>query len=216
MMPSPGLLQFMDTEKITQAPWLQTSDEMHVPDIPDCSLGPWSIGRVSVDSHSALMANMRCIRDGHPEMAVRPGEYLRLVRDRTVVMSSTPMELASNLPAVENARGHCLINGLGLGIVAQSCALLERVDSVLVVEIDKTVIDLVGPHLDGGIEIVHADAMEFKPPRGRRYGMVWHDIWDDVTADNLPTMATLKRRYARRCDWQGAWHQELCRRLARE
>lgn len=216
MMPSMAMLPFMSTEKIAEAPWLRVPEEMRVPGIPDCSSGPWRIGRVTVDSHTALMANMRCIRDGYPETAIRAGEYIRLVRDGTVVMSNTPMELVSNYPAVQNARGRCLINGLGLGIVAQSCALLPGVESVVVIELDQRVIDLVRPHLDGGIEIIQADAMEYRPPRGERYGMVWHDIWDDISADNLIAMATLKRRYARRCDWQGAWQQEMCRRLARE
>ena len=35
-----------------------------------------------------------------------------------------------------------------------------------------------------------------------------HDIWDDICLDNLETMATLHRKYGRRCDWQGSWKRD--------
>jgi hypothetical protein len=34
--------------------------------------------------------------------------------------------------------------------------------------------------------------------KGKRYDMVWHDIWDDICSDNLEGMAKLHRKYGDR------------------
>jgi hypothetical protein len=64
-------------------------------------------------------------------------------------------------------------------------------------------------------EIIEADALTWKPPKGSFYGAVWHDIWPSISADNLPEMHALHRRYGRRCDWQGSWARGFCERLNR-
>ena len=75
-------------------------------------------------------------------------------------------------------------------------------------------IDLVGPSFshDDRVNIICADAFEWRPPKGVRYNAVWHDIWDDICTDNLPEMTRLHRKYGRRADWQGSWCRELCKR----
>ena len=54
-------------------------------------------------------------------------------------------------------------------------------------------------------EFHQADALEYKPPRGEQYDVVWHDIWPNICTDNLPEMHKLHRKYGRRCNWQGSW-----------
>jgi hypothetical protein len=87
------------------------------------------------------------------------------------------------------------------------------VDKVTVIENSPDVIALVGPTLTerygDRLEIIEADAFTYKPPKGIRYSVVWHDIWPDLCEDNLKTMGTLHRRYGKRCDWQGSWGKEL-------
>ena len=90
------------------------------------------------------------------------------------------------------------------------------VDKVTVIENSPDVIALVGPTLMKRyssllprLEIIEADAFTYKPPKGIRYSVVWHDIWPDLCTDNLKTIGTLHRRYGRRCDWQGSWGKEL-------
>lgn len=135
-------------------------------------------------------------------------------------MSDTPDEMRDHYEPVRRARGNILINGLGLGMVLNACLLKPEVEHATVIEMEEDVIKLVGSYYLNkfGAErltIIHASAFDFKPPRGAFYNMVWHDIWDDICTDNLPEMATLHRRYGRRCDWQGSWSKETCKAYAK-
>jgi hypothetical protein len=78
------------------------------------------------------------------------------------------------------------------------------------------VIALVGPSYaaDPHLTIVHADAFAYQPPPGRRYAMVWHDIWDRISATNLASMAALMRKFEPIADWQGCWAEDLSVRCA--
>ena len=128
-------------------------------------------------------------------------------------MSDTPSEMRDHLYAVGEAHGHCLLNGLGIGMVLKNILLKTTVERVTVVEVSPEVVELVGPHYkDERVEIVCVDAFDFKPPKGVRYQMVWHDIWDNICADNLPEMHRLHRKYGKRADWQGSWCRGMCER----
>jgi len=131
-------------------------------------------------------------------------------------MSDTPDEIKDHLEPIRQARregGHVLINGLGIGMVASAIAALENVTKVTVIEMSPEVIALVGPSLierfGSKIEIIEADSYTFKPPKGVRYTVVWHDIWLHLCTDNLDEMAKLHRKFGRRTDWQGSWGKEL-------
>jgi len=52
------------------------------------------------------------------------------------------------------------------------------------------------------------DCFTWKPPKGERWNVVWHDVWDTICTDNLPEMSKMHRRFGRRCDWQGSWCRE--------
>jgi len=176
--------------------------------IPPAARGPWRIETVEVPSGISVGA-MRLAMQGR---WCPPGTYTRLVHAvRGTVMSDTPAEMADHAMFVRVARGHCLINGLGLGMCLSAILQKPEVTAVTVVEIDADVIALVGPHFtDSRVAIVHSAAMDFKPPRGIRYGAVWHDIWDTICTDNLPEMHALHRKYGRRAAWQGSWCRERC------
>lgn len=62
------------------------------------------------------------------------------------------------------------------------------------------------------MQIINADAFAYKPPKSKRYGAVWHDIWANICADNLPEMHKLHRKYGRIADWQGSWCRWQCER----
>jgi hypothetical protein len=71
----------------------------------------------------------------------------------------------------------------------------------------------VAPHIgDDRLRVIHADALKWMPPKVMRWSVVWHDIWDDISVDNLNEMTKLHRRYGRRCDWQGSWCRAECER----
>jgi predicted membrane-bound spermidine synthase len=174
-------------------------------ELPEASKGKWSIQHFEVeepDIHSMLRGR-----------GVRPGKYTRIMRNGTLVMSDTPAEMRDHIGPVLQAKGSCLINGLGIGLVLKNILLKDEVTDVTVVEISQDLIDIVSPHyVDDRVTFICADAFEYKPPKGKRYQMVWHDIWDNICADNIPEMAKLHRKYGRRADWQGSWCKYECRR----
>ena len=181
--------------------------------VPNGRVGPWEISQFEITNAQTSLANLRALRD-NPMMYVPDGTYKRLThKKRGVIMSNTPMEIRTNRKCFLNARGHVLINGLGMGMVIEGLQHSPNVTRMTIIEIDPDVIALVGPHFasDPRIEIVQADAFEFKPPKGARYGYVWHDIWDELSANNFPAMAKLNRKYARIADAQGTWSRDEVR-----
>lgn len=136
----------------------------------------------------------------------------RLMRGSTVVMSNTPMEIRTNRTFVRYAKGNVLINGLGLGMVLTAILRKPEVESVTVIEAAAEVIELVAPTFrdDPRVEIVHANAFDYQPPKGMRFDAVWHDIWDFISAENLPEMHRLHRKYGQRTPWQASWCRIEC------
>lgn len=181
-----------------------------LPSLPDQVRGSWKIDRTIVTQEDADWSNMRARVRGNRHLIVKPGEYVRLMRGNTVVMSDTSMERSSHWQPLHLATGRVLINGLGLGMIAQSIAAKPDVSSVEVIELDADVIAMVKPQLDPKITVYHASAFDWQPPKGARWNLVWHDIWDTICSDNLPEMIALHRKYGRRCDWQGSWMRDMC------
>lgn len=143
--------------------------------------------------------------------APKPGKYTRLTVSGILMMTDTPAEMQDHYMPVRMASGHVLITGLGLGMVANAVAKKDAVERVTVVEISRDVISLVSASLHPKINVVCADAFAYVPLKDARFGAVWHDIWPDLCTDNLAEMTRLKRRFARRADWQGCWGEELLR-----
>jgi len=181
--------------------------------IPEGQVGDWRVEKFEVTDKDAELERMRTMFSwGSLGRGVPEGNYTRLKRNGTLVMSDTPDEVSDALPFLYAATGHVLINGLGLGTTVDLALLKPEVEHVTVIEIAPDVIELVGKHLlekhGGHLDIIQADALTWKAPKGKRYGAVWHDIWDDICEDNLPDMHRLHRKYGRRCDWQGSWCRE--------
>jgi hypothetical protein len=174
--------------------------------LPEGQKGPWKVERFTVDR-----LDFHCLFHGGNPPPV--GEtFTRLMRGGKLVMSDTPSEMRDHFEPYYRAKGSCLINGLGIGAILKNILLKPEVTDVTVVEISQDVIDLVAPHYtDSRVIIICCDAFLYEPPKGKRYQMVWHDIWDDICADNLPEMAKLHRKYGRRTDWQGSWAKWKCR-----
>jgi hypothetical protein len=147
----------------------------------------------------------------------QPGTYRRLDVDGRLWMSDTSAELRDHYSPViqmEQTDGPVLIHGLGMGLVTAAAIRVGR--DVEVVEIDQRVIDCMGGWLSTlaahhGVQLTihHDDAYTRKWPVGQEWAVVWHDIWADLCEDNLAEMATLHRRFGRRCQWQGSWGKTL-------
>lgn len=183
--------------------------------IPEGISGVWRVERFSVSQEDSKFDAMHAMSNGG--RYTPPGTYTRLMRGQILVMSDTPDEMRDHYEPVRRASGHVLVNGLGLGMVVAAMLKKPEVERVTVVEISKDVIALTGPTLEGDprLEIVNASAFDYQPPRGIRYGAVWHDIWDNICGDNVPEMTRLKRKYGRRSDWQGCWCEWQCRKTWR-
>lgn len=183
--------------------------------IPEGEFGRWKIERFTVPKHD--VAALRYEMDGR---AVPAGTYTRLMRRRsenggsldTLVMSDTPAEFYDHMDfwgACRLIGGSVLIHGLGLGCAVRM-ALQAGAEYVTVVELDRELIDHVGPHVDTDdrVLIIQGDAYTYRHPAGSRWSVVWHDIWDTLCEDNLPLMTRLHRKFGGRCRWQGSWSRE--------
>lgn len=179
-------------------------------DIPDGVSGNWRVESFTVTDED-VRKNVRGLF--RPSEYVPAGTYKRLMRGKVVVMSNTPMEIETNSRFIRAAKGRVLINGLGLGMVLAAILKKPNVEHVTVVEKSPDVIKLVGPSFaQERVTIIEADALEWKPGKTDWFDVVWHDIWDYITADNLEDMHKLHRRYARKTKWQDSWARSLCER----
>lgn len=182
--------------------------------VPEGKCGDWTIERFEITKHAAMIGSIRAMQDGRG--VVKPGFYTALKHARRgIIMSDTLDEMRDHYSAVLNAKEHVLLNGLGIGMVLNAILKRDAVKMVTVIEKESDVISLAGPHYqrDNRVEIICGDAFTYQPPKGLRYGAVWHDIWDNLCGDNLPEMTKLKRKYGRRTDWQGCWGEHYIRRF---
>ena len=184
-------------------------------DIPDGERGAWKVETFTVTKEDLAFFNLRAALKGD-NRSMLPGTYKKLTRGNQIIMSNTRAEIRDLVPFIRRAKqgGHILINGLGLGVALAAILESPEVLSVTVIEKSEDVIALVAKHYekDDRVTVIHADAFLFKPPKGKRYNAVWHDIWDGICSDNLPEMAKLHRKYGRITDWQRSWGRAECRR----
>jgi hypothetical protein len=183
--------------------------------LPEATDGAWAVERFVISEDDAKLDRIRsAFKPG--ARSVEPGAFHRLMRNGRVIMSNTQAELRDLMYFQHRATGGVLINGLGLGVAVQMALAKPDVHAVTVIELAPEVVRLVGEHItDPRLTMIGADAYTWQPPKGQRWNVVWHDIWDDICTDNLDGMKALHRKYGRRCDWQGSWCRELCERYAR-
>lgn len=184
--------------------------------IPEGTSGVWSVEHFTVGKRDAEIERVRALFSSSSRGRFTPeGQYMRLRRNGRVIMSNTPDELRDLREFKFKAKGRVLINGLGLGCAAMIALDKPSVEHVTVIELSSDVVALVEPHLcSDRLTVINADAYQWQPPKGERYGAVWHDIWDDICGDNLDGMKRLHRKYGRLTDWQGSWCRYLCERAA--
>ena len=170
--------------------------------VPDGISGEWEVKSFTVSKDDSEFASMRAIFNGG-RGGITAGNYKKLKRNGTIVMSNTPDEIEDFAHFSYMAKGKVLVNGLGLGVLLKSLLLKDDITQITVIEKSADVIKLVAPtYKDKRLNIIHADAFEYKPEKGIRFDCVWHDIWDFITSDNLPEMKKLTRKYGRSADYQ--------------
>lgn len=169
--------------------------------------GPWTIRRVPISQE-----------DEHwPSINAESLTSLHRITMATlhqpfgdVVMEDSAQELRKHLPIWMTARGDVLVTGLGLGCVLRGLLMKPDVRHVDVVEIDPTIMRVVGREFRGCTRVrLHlGDALRFRwRPRSRRWAFAWHDIWTEE-GNGLPLHRMHMRlmlQYRHRVNRQGAW-----------
>lgn len=146
---------------------------------------------------------------------LKPGNYKRLLINGDLVMSDTPKERRDHFPLFDNAKGHVLINGLGMGCALNVLFHKPEVESITVIENNQDVIYLIGPHFPY-VRVINDCAFEWRPPKNKVFDTVWHDIWPSISADNWDGMKKLHRKYGRHSKWQDSWCRYEVKRLVNE
>jgi hypothetical protein len=199
-------------------PWKKMYPQVIPVEIPEGTSGPWSISSYEVSEDAEILERLRAAFSSQRGRYVPAGTYKSLRRNGNIIMSNTPNEIRDCSSFFYKAKNRVLINGLGLGITLD--VILNKLNDddsysiteVTVIELSQDVINLIAPYFkDPRVNIINADAYEYKPIG--RFNVVWHDIWDDICADNLIGMHKLHRKYGKKTDWQGSWCRERCELL---
>jgi len=184
--------------------------EKYKVDVPEGISGEWKVEKFTVAEND--IGAISYALHGRP---VPPGTYTRLKKEGAwdPMMSDTPAEIRDHMEFIHRATGRCLLNGLGLGVVLKAILAKPGVTQVDVVEIEQDVINLVWPtYKDGNrVALYHTDAFTIQWPKDTRWDCAWHDIWPALCTDNLPEVAKLKHKYARKVKYQKAWMEEELR-----
>jgi len=188
--------------------------------LPEGQLGLAKVTHFEITPEESRFTALRGMA-GRRDEYVPPGKYARLVVGRTLMMTDTQMERRSNYEVVQQSRGHVFISGLGLGMILHPILAKENVTQVTVCEKYGDVIRLVGPTLphQEKLTFVEADVLTWKPAKGTKYDVIYHDIWPEITVDNLKDMGILHKRFAHwkaPGGWMGSWKKEHLTDLKRQ
>lgn len=133
-------------------------------------------------------------------------------------MSLSPFEIESQELACRHAHGDTVVMGLGMGWTAANMALQPAVRKVTVVERDAEVLELfdqcqvlagLPASAASKVDLVQADALEWKPPMGApAIDFLFADIWLDIAEPR--TLADVQRMQSNvRAKQVYFWGQEL-------
>lgn len=179
--------------------------------VPAGELGKARVQHHTITEYEAGISQLRAVVTGGRESAVSKGTTCLLYVDDVLMMSDTSMEYRTNLDVVRKARGSVLIAGLGLGMILVPILKKPEVTEVTVLEQCQDVIDLVSPHFqDPRLKVICVDVFTYRPPKGKKYDVIYHDIWAYQSTDTLKEMAILHRKYGRYLapnGWQESWRR---------
>ena len=187
--------------------------------VPEGACGSARIEHFTITEKESALSAFRATLNGLRSTIVSPGRYVRLLVDGGIMMTDTPMERATNSLVIQMARGHVLVAGLGLGMVAWPLlAKRPALSSLVIVEKNLDVIRLVTPHLPGDLRlvIVPADIFKWSPrrwdPCWPRFDTIYFDIWPDICKSNTAEAGKLRSRakgWVAPGGWIGDWDTEV-------
>lgn len=128
--------------------------------------------------------------------------YQSLYLNEDKITDNNPANLKQYKPLIDRAIGKVLINGLGIGASLHEILKNDAVESVVIVEMSKDIINLVAPSFeDSRVTIINADAFELDETES--FDIVWHAIWNTKEEIDTEEKERLKEKYKSRCKWQG-------------
>lgn len=198
--------------------------------VPEAEEGNVKIKHFTISKHDVEVSRMRFAVTGNRHEEVSEGQYVKLLVNNHLVMSDTKMEQRSNiyfLNRIRLAGGNMLVAGLGLGMILLPALRYSNVTSIDVVELEPFVIKLIEPYLRKTLDpkaykklnVIEAGILDWTPPKGKKWDVIYFDIWGDICVDNLKEVTYLKRKFARRLNrnnpkaWMGAWMEDDLRYL---
>lgn len=139
--------------------------------------GVWHVDGAEAAEAAAGQASWAPWADDHP---LPEGDHTVLLIDGAFSMADAPFVLRNYGPFLESAHGDVLLTGLGLGCLVRGLLTRPAVRSVTVLELLPEVIALIGPHhRDPRVDLIQADALEWRPRPGRRFDSAMLDLDDD-------------------------------------
>lgn len=181
-------------------------DACRVPDsVPSGEFGLWTIGRLIVPE---IVRGKKCIDPEVPAYTFLGRATMAALHQPygEIVMEDTLPELRRHLPILLRGRGRILVSGLGLGCVVRGLLSKPDVEHVDVVEIDRTILEVVGPEFaqDPRVTLHEGCAIGYPWRSDLTWDYAWHDVWtEEGSLDRLH--AELLARYRYRAKHQGAW-----------
>lgn len=108
--------------------------------LPENQIGEFKICHVEIDQEYIKLLLLRDAANGREEYRdIKPGKYVKLCKNGAVIMSDTHMEYHTNSEFIQQAHGHVLIAGLGIGLVIMAIQDNIKVKSITIVEKDPSV-----------------------------------------------------------------------------
>ena len=163
-------------------------------DIPEAINGNFEIKKVTTDNVSSTKEPL--------------DTYTILYHNDKPIMQDPTKEYREHQPLWDNATGHVLIGGLGIGFVNQKLMDNPNVTSVTIVEIEQDVVDLVWEHCakDDRFTLIIDDIETWDIPSDSSWDIAWFDTWD---TNNTLTMKEYNdlmiEKYSSYCDEIGIW-----------
>lgn len=154
--------------------------------------GDWEFREAVIKPYELIpLDDLKELPDGRiiPQVAFFDCEfpYPVILQGGVEWMLVTPNEVETMKEAIEKAHGKVATYGLGLGYFPYMTSVMDSVDSVTVVELDETVIDIFKrfilpqfPRADK-VKVVHADAFEYaeKTAPKEKFDYIYADTWHD-------------------------------------
>jgi hypothetical protein len=175
-------------EKMMRADAAMISDNAYMKKLPHFTgkTGDWELAYSSRDAFELMPAGGLKIDAFTIQRIVYYTEAIQfpyLRKGKTPWMSITPNEILTMDYELSRMRGNVFIGGLGMGYFLLMAAELENTNKIVVAELDRNVINLMGfvkeyCNRPERIEIIEADALDVIKSQHEQFDSFFIDVWD--------------------------------------